>query len=145
MRVLFDILVLDQVCSDLFFFYKGVVNFVVVKQQYQEQVYYNVEDMEVDLEEVLNYFWDREFMAGISIEMEIYLVLVQFVGLKIWVKGIDFLWESIIEDCSFLDEGWWIVMDFFLQEWQQYLVLCKVFLLVEFLAFLFGGIGYEFY
>jgi hypothetical protein len=145
MRALPDILVLDQVRSDLFSFHKGAVGFAAAKQQYQEQVYHNAEDTEAYLEEALNHLRDREPTAGISTEMETYLVLVQLAGLKTWAKGIDFLRESITEDRSLSDEGRRAATDFFLQERQQHLAPRKALLLAELSALLPGGTGHELY
>lgn len=145
MRALPNILVLDQVRSDLFSFHKGAVNFAAAKQQYQEQVYHNAEDIEANLEEALNHLRDREPTAGISTEMETYLVLVQLAGLKTWAKGIDFLRESITEDRSLSDEGRRAATDFFLQERQQHLAPRKALLLAELSALLPGGASHELY
>lgn len=145
MKALPDILVLDQVRSDLFAFHQGAVNFEAAKQQYQEQVFNNADGAAANLEGALNRLQQLEPAAGISTEMETYLVLVQLTGLKTWAKGIDFLRESITEDRSLTAEGRRAATDFFLEERQQQLAPRKAVLLAELSALLPSGMGHELY
>jgi hypothetical protein len=145
MKALPDILVLDQVRSDLFAFHMGLVNFEAAKQQYQEQIFNKTDGASANLEAALYNLQQLEPAAGVSAEMETYLVLVQLAGLKTWAKGIDFLRESITEDRSLTAESRRIATDFFLQERQQYLAPRKAVLLAELSALLPGGTGHELY
>ena len=145
MRTLPDILVLDQVRGDLFAFHQGVVNFAAAKQQYQEQIFNNESGTAAHLEAALNSLKLMKPSAGISAEMETYLVLVQLAGLKTWAKGIDFLRESITEDRSLSAEERRAATHFFLNERQQYLVPQKATLLSTLSALLPGGKGHELY
>lgn len=145
MKALPDILVLDQVRSELFAFHRGAVTFEAARQQYQEQVYNKAEGVAASLEAALNNLQQLEPVAGASLEMEAYLLLVQLTGLKTWAKGIDFLRESITEDRSLSDEERRVATDFFLGERQQHLAPRKAILLAELSVLLPGGTGHELY